>query len=268
MIAALAALTIVTIARRRQMLAASGAIAAFAVGTLIVATGGWWWGCLLFLFFLSSSLLSLRNRRSNGETTLAVRGSQRDAVQVLANGGVPTIIAALSALTPSDARPILFAAFAGAIAAANADTWATELGAASRTPPRLLIGWRPVPAGTSGGVTRRGGVASLLGALLIALAASIGAGLGWAPGSWLALVVAVTIAGSAGSLADSLLGATLQAAYHCPGCQSPTEHPIHRCGSPTTLVRGYPVVTNDLVNLAAVLVGAITGGAVTWLVTS
>ncbi len=267
LIAALLAVTVVTIARHRRMLTTDGAIAAFAVGTLIAVAGGWWWGCLLGLFFLSSSLLSRRNQRGIGQAAVAVRGSRRDATQVLANGGVPAFIAALSALASSDPRSILFAAFAGGIAAANADTWATELGAGSRRPPHLLIGWRPVPVGTSGGVTWRGSVASLLGALLIAVVAAIGAGFGWAPGSAASLLVGGTIAGAAGSLADSLLGATLQAAYRCPLCGQPTERRSHCRGTPTMLERGLPIVTNDLVNLAAVLIGAISGGGISWLMT-
>ena len=58
-------------------------------------------------------------------------------------------------------------------------------------------------------------------------------------------------------LADSLLGATLQASYFCPQCNKPTESRVHRCGTPTTLVRGQSWITNDVVNLAGTLVGAL-----------
>jgi uncharacterized membrane protein len=69
------------------------------------------------------------------------------------------------------------------------------------------------------------------------------------------------VAGLAGSLADSVLGATLQAIYVCHGCGQRTEDRLHAHGTEApalTLVRGLPLVTNDTVNLCASLVGALT----------
>jgi uncharacterized membrane protein len=69
------------------------------------------------------------------------------------------------------------------------------------------------------------------------------------------------LAGLAGSLADSVLGATLQAVYVCRGCGQRTEDRRHAHGSAApalTLVHGLPLVTNDTVNLCASLVGALT----------
>ena len=58
-----------------------------------------------------------------------------------------------------------------------------------------------------------------------------------------------------------MLGATVQALYHCPRCSAETEEPVHRpCGQPTRLVRGYWWITNDTVNALATLAGAAIGG--------
>jgi len=80
--------------------------------------------------------------------------------------------------------------------------------------------------------------------------------------SSLSIGLMVTLAGLLGSLFDSFLGATIQAIYHCSTCNKETErHPLHTCGTPTTLKRGWPWLDNDLVNLGcslfAVLVALI-----------
>ena len=59
------------------------------------------------------------------------------------------------------------------MAAVNADTWATELGVLSRTPPRLITSGKVVERGTSGGVSLAGTLAALGGAAVIGLAAAL-----------------------------------------------------------------------------------------------
>src|SRR3954471_6085523 len=122
-LAVASAVAIAFLAYRKQTLSIDGAIAAAAVGTMIVVGAGWWGGAILLTFFVTSSALSLiRARRSDAQPDRNKRGHQRDAVQVLANGGIAATFALVFGIS---ARPWAFGAFAGAIAAANADTWAT-----------------------------------------------------------------------------------------------------------------------------------------------
>jgi len=73
----------------------------------------------------------------------------------------------------------------------------------------------------------------------------------------------VILAGVAGSLVDSLLGATVQAIYYCPACQKETEkHPLHHCGTPTRQVRGLKWLNNDWVNFFAHFSGALIALAI------
>ena len=86
----------------------------------------------------------------------------------LANGGLGAILAILYSLRPN---PLLFIAFVGAMAAVNADTWSTDIGILSPSPPRLITSGRRVTPGTSGAISLPGTIAALLGALLIGLLA-------------------------------------------------------------------------------------------------
>jgi uncharacterized membrane protein len=71
-------------------------------------------------------------------------------------------------------------------------------------------------------------------------------------------VAAVAMAGCAGALADTLIGATLQERRWCERCSLATERRVHDCGAPTRRVGGVAVLDNDAVNLTATLVGAAT----------
>ncbi|HLZ46326.1 MAG TPA: DUF92 domain-containing protein [Gemmatimonadales bacterium] len=186
---------------RPRPLTGRGVVAALAVGAATVYGVGWRGLLVLLAFFISGSLLSKKARRNER--------------QVLANGGV----AAVAALTRN------WVWFAGAIAAANADTWATEIGSHSQVPPRLITSGRPVPAGTDGGMTLLGTAGGIAGAAFIG-------GLSFVCGH--RAFSAVAGAGVAGMLLDSLLGATVQGKV------------------------GW--MDNDAVNLAATVTGAVCAG--------
>lgn len=208
-------------ARWLRLLTRDGAVAAVVVGTLVFGGGGWRPAVLLALFFLTSSLLTRWQARrkpqpEHGSPALGVRG--RSGMQVLANGTVAAALALWYDLAPS---PGLLAAFAGAIAASTADTWATEIGLLSRMPPRLITTGAVVPPGQSGGVTWLGTAGGVAGAIFLAL---VGSGLLQTP------ALAIAAAGSAAMVLDSLLGAT---------------------------VEGRRGMTNDTVNLVATAMGAM-----------
>jgi uncharacterized membrane protein len=96
----------------------------------------------------------------------------------------------------------------------------------------------------------------MLGTVAGAAGAALLAAIGWRLGLRLAVAGAAAAGGTAGMLVDSLLGATLQAAYRCPRCNAEMETPVHECDTPVALVRGRRWVTNDVVNLTATGIGA------------
>jgi uncharacterized protein (TIGR00297 family) len=245
--AALAAVVALA-AYRARALSRDGAIAAFVIGAIVVDAGGLNSAAVLLAFFVPSSLLTRMGR----ERKRLLRGTQeptpRNAWQVLANGGVAALCAtaALVASTPFSA------AFAGAFAAASADTWGTEIGTLARRRPVSILTFRPMEAGLSGGVSLLGTVATIAGALCVAVVAAL---LHVAP-LW-----PVAVAGVVGALLDSIIGASLQARLWCPACACECETPRHLCGTPTTLRLGVRWIQNDAVNLMATLCGGLVAAA-------
>ena len=242
---------VVALAYWRGSLSRSGAAAALMVGTLIFGFGGLAWGVLLVLFFVSSSLFShFKEEEKKQAAEKFDKGHRRDMGQVLANGGLGSLIALFSILFPS---MTWFPLYIGVIATVTADTWATELGTLARTPPRLITSGQVVEVGTSGGVSLLGTAVSLTGGLIVGLVAGL-------LDPTLNLIIAVIIGASgglAGSLIDSFLGATVQQIYYCDHCQKDTERKIHKCGHETRPLRGWSWLNNDLVNLLASAAGGV-----------
>jgi len=271
-----------------------------AAGSVTVGMGGWSWGLALIYFFASSSLLSHFRSREKERTAADKfsKGSQRDFLQVMANGGVATTLSLAHGLTHSrPAQELLQAGYTGALATANGDTWATELGVLNTRQPRLITTGKLVAPGTSGGITFLGTAASAAGGLSLGLVIwlldKVGTDLSRPPSTFTnntlplgtdlsrphpcpsadlhivqtgkadainrSLPIIGLFSGLVGSLADSLMGATIQAMYFCPICKKETERRVHNCGTPTLLQRGIPWFDNDVVNFLATLSGALVG---------
>jgi uncharacterized protein (TIGR00297 family) len=244
-------------ALRVRFLKPSGAAATFILGTVVFGLGGVAWSIPLIVFFVLSSLLSKYSSRfrsggawggvRGGDLDLIFeKGSTRDAGQVWANGGIAGIIVILHAIAP---EPALFVAYLGALAAAAADTWGTEIGVLSSGRPLSVRTWQPVEPGTSGAVSIAGSLGAIAGAFSVGLS-----GIFWTSSPWDALPVVVG-AGVTGMLADSIVGATLQGRYRCHRCGAITERKEH-CTLPSTLIAGKRWMGNDLVNTVCCLAGA------------
>jgi uncharacterized protein (TIGR00297 family) len=236
-----------------RALALSGAVTATLIGTVIFGFGGAPWAALMITFFVTASLLSkLFSARKKALTDKFEKGSRRDWAQVFANSGAGVFLAVAALLFPEAAWP--WVAYAGAMAAVNADTWATEIGILSPTPPRLITSGKTVAMGTSGGVTLAGTAATFAGGLLIGVVGVLFQRELPAAG----FLLAVSLAGLIGSLTDSMLGATVQAIYYDPVRQKETERQIlDENGSPVTPLRGWVWMNNDVVNFLSSVAGAI-----------
>jgi uncharacterized protein (TIGR00297 family) len=251
LLGALAAGVITGLARQRAMLSASGQWAAFFLG-VFSAAAGWVWASLLVAFFAAATALT----RWRGEEKLrrtqrtVPRAVERTAYQVLANGGAFVLLALLFHRSAAE-RWALGAL--GALAAASADTWSTEVGTLFGGTPRSIWMAHVVPVGMSGGVTLVGFLAGLAGAAVIATLGGV-----MLPLAFARTAAIVTVAGFAGCIGDSILGGAFQSKRYCDRCKEWTERRVHPCGYRTKHRAGFTWATNDLVNLVATGVGAVT----------
>lgn len=247
----IAAGLIALLSHRSRALSPSGAIAAMLVGTAAVAAG-WSWAILLLAYFATSTVLSRAGRRRKAARTAGVvaKSGARDAWQVMSNG-LPFTVAALLAVSGFEPVQLLIAAGAGSLAASAADTWATEIGTWVGQPPRSIISGRRIGVGESGGISAAGSAASIAGAGFVA---TVAVACWWST----PLFVPLIAAGIAGSVADSLAGALLQRRSWCDACDVATEMHVHTCGARARQTGGISFVENDLVNLGATIVGALT----------
>jgi uncharacterized protein (TIGR00297 family) len=251
------AAVIAGLAYKSKALDRSGAIAATFVGGTILGCGGWLWGGVLITFFLTSTLLGKVRKLVKGRQTYSTpsdtnfiepqKGGRRDAMQVIANGGIAALCAivyAVGMLVYGRRDPLFFALFLASLSTANGDTWATEIGSVIGGTPRLIISGRPVPAGTSGAVSVVGTLAAASGSLLISL---FGLQYGFR------FAALVFCCGCAGVLVDSLLGGTLQAQRIDPVTGNYTED-IKPGVRPD---KGFMWLRNDQVNLVSIMCAAL-----------
>lgn len=235
---------------RTRSLRTSGALAAIVVGSLALRVG-WNWGAYLISWFAIASMLSRigRERKRVRTDSIVAKSDQRDFKQVFANGGVFALCAAAWLIGIGDREPLAIAA-AASLAAAGADTWATEIGTLFGGTPWSLRAHARVPVGTSGSITWSGCAALLAGAIALAGFAVLFSVVSSST------FCAVTLGALAGAWSDTLLGAWFQERRYCPQCQEATERSIHACGTASVCTGGIEYLDNDAVNLLCTLIGA------------
>jgi len=251
----------------RNALSQSGATAAAAVGVATLLCGLPFTCCLLSFFLASSRLTAFGAARKALIEADYRPGGQRSAGQVAANAGLPTLLAlSHAALRSFSAPPVATAPLAAAVLAYYAcccgDTWASELGVLSPKPPRLITNLgRVVAPGTNGGVTMAGTAASAAGGLFIGAmyaCASFVSGGAELPAVY-ALLTGL-FAGLFGSLADSLLGATVQ---YSGLDEDGRVHNKPMAGLKLRRIGGHDWLTNSAVNVISAAAISLAALAVT-----
>ncbi len=218
-----AAITASVIAYRKKILDSTGAIGS-GVLTLIIPWFLGWVSFITIIFFVIVSYIATKynwKRKEEMKTSEQNKGI-RGISNVIGNGVIALIAATFF-------MPV---AFAGAIAAATADTLSSELGVLSKSKPIHLLKLKRVEPGTNGAISLFGTGMGLLGALAVA---AIFVGLNSISPfpkieSNLALFIAIAAGGFVGNLMDSIAGATIEQKW---------------------------VIDNTIVNILCTLTGAI-----------
>lgn len=233
-----------------KALSNSGAIAAFGVGIAVYAGFDIYGLIILAAFFASSSLWSMYKKKEKKKVDEKLeKSSARDWQQVLANGGTAGLFSILYFLNP---QLTFLIGFLVAIASANADTWASEIGVLSKERPIFIKTLRRVDRGTSGAVSLLGSFAACLGSGVIALLSQYMFQLS------INITILIFIMGWIGNCLDTIIGAFWQINYCCPVCQLETEKTIH-CNEKTLKVKGVSFINNDFVNFISSFMAAWIG---------
>ncbi|MEH7094001.1 DUF92 domain-containing protein [Neobacillus vireti] len=203
---------------------------------------------LLGAFFASSSLWSKykSTAKKSLEEKLA-KGGTRDWLQVLANGGLASFFSLLYSIHPDQTWTL---GFIVSLASANSDTWASEIGSLSKRNPIYIRTFKRVEKGTSGAISGLGSAAAIAGSFFISVLSY------WLFQLEFLFVILIFLFGYIGNVVDTLFGAFYQQVYVCLHCGMTTEKKRH-CQIPTTRIKGYSLVDNDMVNFLSGFIAAV-----------
>ncbi|XP_071737237.1 protein PGR [Rutidosis leptorrhynchoides] len=250
---------------RKKSLDVSGALAGFFVMAVHLSVNYRFGAMLLAFFFTSSKLTKMGEDRKRSIDADFKAGGQRNWIQVFSNSGIATVLVIAywklkasqdTCLDSKESRIItcLVGGLIGHYSCSNGDTWSSELGVLSDDQPRLITNFKHVRRGTNGGVTKAGLQAAAAAGAVIGLAFVI-------PGLFtksctsdtflkqLLVVPVSAVAGLAGSLIDSILGATLQFSGFC----SVRNKVVSKPGPTVKKISGLSILDNNGVNVVSIL---------------
>jgi uncharacterized protein (TIGR00297 family) len=209
----------------------SGALTGGLLGGGIFLGGGYPGLAMLGIFFILGSAATSWKLKTKQSLGLAeINKGRRTASQAFANAGVAAAMGILAWVYPPQA-PVFRLMLAAAFAAAIADTLSSELGNVYGRRFYNILTLQKDTRGLNGVISLEGTCFGLIGSILIAVLYGTSYG-------WTMQVYWVIVAGTAGNLFDSFLGATLEQ-------------------------RGY--LPNDAVNFLNTLLGALVGLALYWI---
>ena len=137
---------------KKNILDKTGITASIIIGIMIFIGGGWKFIAIISSFYiLGIATTNFRKSKKRINSITKEKSTTRSYTNVIANGGIASILAFASIMVESE---LLAIAFTGAILTATADTIATEIGLLSKSTPFFLLKpSKKCMKGESGGVT-------------------------------------------------------------------------------------------------------------------
>ena len=157
---------LVLTSRQAKMLDNPGILAATALGFVVGGLGHWTWLLILLGFLLASHKAT--KWRFDEKKTRGMSESEdghRSYGNVIANGGLPGIVAVLAFITEDWYNGIWM--FGAAVAVASSDTFASEIGCLDDN-VRMITTMKPCEPGINGGFSPSGQKAAFIGSAMIA----------------------------------------------------------------------------------------------------
>ncbi|MEL6441922.1 MAG: TIGR00297 family protein [Cyanobacteria bacterium J06621_8] len=219
-------LLIIAFISPKKLLTPIGNLNGALLGVLVWGTLGWRGYLIVMLFFLlGSGLTFVRLEQKEAEGIAEERSGMRGAGNVWSSALAATLCAIASLFLVSPLKELFILGYVASFCTKLSDTTASEVGKAYGKTTYLITTLKPVPRGTEGAVSLEGTLAGIFASIILAaIAWGIGlinpVGVIWCVA---AAFIATTI--------ESLIGATLESRI--------------------------PWLTNDLVNLANTIIGAI-----------
>ncbi len=237
---------IIALVLEKKVLTTNGLILALFLDLVISLTFGNFGFTLLLSFLVGSVVVDKFKKIKVNNDDITKKGECRDAVQVIANGLIPMVMALMFSGT---FRGAFIVGYVASLAEAFADTAASGFGAFSDKTYDIFKG-RKIKKGLSGGVSLIGTLAALIGSFFIpAIAIAFGV-------INLKILFITAAAAFIGAMFDTMLGSLLQIKYECTVCGELTERDFH-CKKRTKRYSGFEFFDNDVVNLTSGLFASL-----------
>ena len=236
---------ILYLAYRRNSISLNGATVAILVAQSLYVFLGLKVYLSLILFFILGTIVSKINNSNKKEyKTKIMKFHARDWKQVFANSLPAVVLAWISYFNPNPKYALLSIAV---FAAANADTFSSELGKLSGSRVFNILNGQTLPKGLSGGVSIPGLFAGFFGFALISFLTISQFG-------FKGFLISFTL-GCLGTIIDSILGVLFQKKYLGADGEL-QDFPMSEDDKP---VKGLSFVDNNLINLVTITIVPILG---------